>query len=761
MTYKNGGDKNMSVTELIDYLITNYGKIHKTKTRTRLRQDILDFFKCDVEPTLNQTQVSKYKERYIKMLNVINNEDAYYSITKAKELLGVTNATIHKYEKRELLTCYCVVSNITYYKKEEVDSLIAFNDSVISIDELRKELNIGRTKIMTYFKDNNIALEQDLAGHYCVRKELIPELKQSITKKIIPSSLNLTPYEKFEFGIKHKNKFNKKLFETENIYKSYVKDKLSKSSNKDAHIAYVAIYDYLASALSKNVFELTVDELELLIKNNNKKTYNKQLTPFLALHNKNANVGADFIYVYKPKTTFDKANETYTPEEWHGIKNMLTQTNNEELIIKVLDNKFLARTWLYMLLNLCTTWRKDDYINKLPSPNLLDSIGILPENFINWLKEGNAFTKTMAQSTVNDVKNKIESLQLKASKNSKRLKFIIPLNLVYHIGLLLAICESHRAIDNDNLIIGTSVVAEKPSHIRLFGSKYTEVLGNKSFSNLRCTASILTNIENKALELEIGEGYHYASVMRGHTVRKETGVAKSTEIYLKHSNKDMSINKASINLFRRGSFGFISKLLLEIVYGEDFKKLSFEDKTLEISKLNENIGALNIEGLSKFVSLYREESKKIIIELLSSDKEKINTILVKLSEGKYPSKMDYTQCLKKGLTNNGCIYPNKRTCVGCCYLIPQINFLTEFKNMIYDCLDRLSKTDDINDKIRYSYSIWNSYLPVLNEANDFFNKYEEGYINSFVDLSQLQNNLINLMKDEKLIDYNNLQKMIK
>src|SRR5690625_7882595 len=110
---------------------------------------------------------------------------------------------------------------------------------------------------------------------------------------------------------------------------------------------------------------------------------------------------------------------------------------------------------------------------------------------------------------------------------------------------------------------------------------------------------------------------------------------ESTNMYIKIPDED--INKLSINLFNRGIFGYIPKILSEIVYGNTTSDLTEEtNNILKLKSVFKDI--YNIEATSGFLNSVIKQKESIIDLFISKGSEEAFETLNKLQKNFLPGK---------------------------------------------------------------------------------------------------------------------------
>lgn len=221
--------------------------------------------------------------------------------------------------------------------------------------------------------------------------------------------------------------------------------------------------------------------------------------------------------------------------------------------------------------------------------------------------------------------------------------------------------------------------------------------------------------------------------MRSHKTNYYS-MSDTTSVYLHSTYSDKELNEVTLQLYDRGTFGWLYDSMIKIV-NEDVR-LSTNDKTNIIAHLQQVLPIEKVEQLAECI--YQQNLKKevVINELLQLPTEKLKETIVKLGDGKLISKQDDIYCIKE----NGCHYLTRTDCLSCEYSIPTIHTLLSVTTEINNIFESLST--EISpykyDRLRITDKMFKLYS-VIQEVADTFG---EKYVNSFIDYVELKNKLI-------------------
>jgi len=416
--------------------------------------------------------------------------------------------------------------------------------------------------------------------------------------------------------------------------------------------------------------------------------------------------GFDIIRIFDMKER--GATETYTKEQFITLLTKLIEiVANKDNLRKLYRNWNLSTAVAYIFMHYCLAWRKMDLIAQLPTPNLKQFDGVTGgEQFIKWLESDNSISDEIADTICKGLEDTTERLRLKASKNNITLSCIISNSLAKEVATLLCINEANRQIHcckvkryrNEQHCFNQSFTESKRMQSLLkenFNIDLEEILGD-SFDNIKMTKGFLSMVKEKAEELNLAYSYYYAQVARGHTPTKGA-LAETTKIYLQ---KDIS--KASVMAFATGTMGSVAYTLLKLV-DNDFVNKSDEEQIKDIQNLNMTPYTIekNVKTISNKISViqieinnfikYEGHKEGFLKELLYGQNsygiEKRTKCLLKITKKNEIgiNRIKSKNFNEKNVTNKWCPY-NRKSCIGCEYMIALRYFIYEFEIKFNECV---------------------------------------------------------------------------
>lgn len=308
--------------------------------------------------------------------------------------------------------------------------------------------------------------------------------------------------------------------------------------------------------------------------------------------------------------TNSKEDSIYTPEIYLAYINEIM--NIERLTPLAIRVQSIANTWLYIIMHLSDLWRSSSIIDDLPIIEI-EEINITS---FSWFKN-NTLSIDQAQIIVNQVQLKVKNSI--ASKNKAVLYFHVIPELAVPFATAAVLCELHRRQKEQKLLLHTLRSGLVKKVRDKFFSRHD--LSN-SFQSIKMNRSTSTYLFYSVLE-EDGPDSDIAleltSMLRSH--KKLT----STEIYLNNTNKDGSINRVSINVFRRGHFGWLFNYIVSMASETSPTSHRLEQKTLQIEELRRRLKPYEIEAWGKFITEKKKETDQLLPNYLPCHKNISNS----------------------------------------------------------------------------------------------------------------------------------------
>lgn len=627
------------------------------------------------------------------------------------------------------------VRNVNVYVSiKEFQEFENFKNNYIDVNNFEEEGLKFRRKMaenngieVRYYKDKLYIKKSDIDKYSTLynSKRLFTEAETIYDKFLIKikygPNKNERSYPKFmayllEF-VKFINKTNKTHVPVFSLYGMYnqildsIKVDLEPNNKEENNKLFTKVIR--KSYIQKNLRSITLQFIKFLIKNKNFKLNN--------------------IYDVREKNSL----QPYEKEQFITLLAKLIEVvGDKDKLKKTYRDWNLSSIITYIFMHYCLAWRKTDLTSKLPDPNLKMIEGVTDgESFIKWLEAGNEINDALAYDICKSIEEATNRLRKISSKNEVTLCCVISEVFYKEVATLLCINKANREIHmkikskarKNNSIFNNRYLEHtnmNPLLIENFNIDLEEILGD-GFHNIRMNKGFMSLVKEKAEELNLAYSYYYAQVSRGH-VADDGALAETTKIYLQ---KDIS--KASVMAFSTGTMGSIAYTLLELI-DKEFKNKSDNDKVNAIQNLNMTPYTIenNVKIISNKISVVKREINQYFIkggyknnllkEILYSQNsygiENRTKCLVKITrDGEVGiNRIKSKNYNDKFHSTKWCPF-NKKSCIGCDYMIALRYFIYEFDLKFNHVLNDLEFAETKIDKEIAISSINELYLPVLND----------------------------------------------
>ncbi|MDQ8735802.1 hypothetical protein [Paenibacillus sp. LHD-38] len=504
---------------------------------------------------------------------------------------------------------------------------------------------------------------------------------------------------------------------------SSLKLSISKASIRkkaDDTSKYIKIFIEWLSLINKKRFMLSDSELEFLLMRQDIPSYAKEtISKFIEYCDSVNDIKRNKKFkVFRTSKRFDSNEESiYEPEIYERY--MFFVHDIDVLTERSLFSQLHANAWLFIIMHLTDVWRAPDIVTNMPDVDT-EEIGI---SSLEWF-DHNKLSIYQAQTIVNQVQLKIKNAIV--SKTKQLLKFYVIPDLIIPFATAAVLSELHRRDKQHSTLLGNQLknglsVKKKKEIFKDFPTLVTFESRKMNRSTLTYLFYSVTEEDGPDADLAL----EFNRITRSH-VKDST----SPEIYVRNTNKDGSLNRVSINVFRRGHFGWLFNYL--VLMGSDQTQYvqGIENKTELIQSLRDRWKPHEIEAWGIFLTKKIEQKESIILKLSKLPKDIFKKIIRDILKGDLPSRTDGGQCL----VYPECSYPNKKSCMDCGLFIPQFYVMTEavvelkrLRDSITDCKYEATLQRDTK---RFLYI----YL-LINEAYQAFGK---EYVDSFIDRKDLK-----------------------
>lgn len=625
--------------------------------------------------------------------------------------------------------------SVRYVSEIELENISKILNNSISIQDLKRMLQkefgkstFGNDATILKFLDETNVFLFDTIGRpvrrvkFHNKEQFINDLFERVRAER-NFKQTLDPYERYSLLVTEqisefdRNKYKSTIF----MYQEYVYQQLNTTTTKELINFVHHKFNTLRNILDKVNQDIhTLNDLELvdLYEKCTLVLDKKNLSSYLSFLKQKypsiCNFNDRYSRQSQPKE-YGK-DDVYTYEEWKTYSDFLT--NIDLHIEKAFDNYLYSKYWLFALLHFSIDWRSKDIV-KIPNLSMLE----IDKYTIDWFRN-NEFTLSDGQLIINVIKKHLDNT--KTFKTYARKHFIVYLHYIIPTAIAFIIVERHRRQKNLSTLFSMNKIEPY---------KLPEKLGDSiiGFNNRKANRSLLTYCHKVASETEgYSEiAYTLSSYLRSHKPNLYQ-VADTTSQYIYAKNKDGNIMDISNHLFRRGVFGWLYKVLMNLVYVDE--QMTLEEMTKEIEEIKSSVTPFGLEAISKYMELESINRKEMLNELLHTPKEELKDVVDHLLNNQLSSKEDNVYCLKY----KQCPFKTKVNCSGCRYSIPTNYSLLSVSNEIIVLLDKLDNTreDDYVSRQKYTYQI-TRLLVVLKEAKNHFDSIDKDYVNTFLSLDTI------------------------
>lgn len=496
----------------------------------------------------------------------------------------------------------------------------------------------------------------------------ISEIDAAVLKDKLEGYLSAQP------GVKSISTILKQRYSaTQKYFKEYVK-----LNNLDEASQFY-LQDFLAYYLTKDLFLYNDKELEKLI---------EQATEILSKnHGDDCIAFASWLLqkgVTRYRNTYEMTSR-YTLEDKNGaydlndyLKLMFYLFNDNyiqenEMLAQAASSKDYADTWLYLALHFICALRTTD-LERIGHPQLPRE----PEEVLAAVKEGtwdtNEARKTLLSITTRLTYLNITPNKTQRASNVSQLKFHVPESCQVLIGTLLAVCEAHYHLFEENGIDGPLIrkITDYERISRYMGEEIGEFFLERDFSSrsanksyLQAVAMLADDVLNEKFELNI-KGYFLAALARSHKGSYDE-FAQTTTAYLKDAQLgQLQPEMVAKELFERGVLSMVPSMLLTIVTRGKYKELSPNQQTKMIKTLD--LSPAEIEKtleLSVRADTRSQKALKVVVEEQMEPKQLLS-VCHRIGNSEAFSKQAESMCLLSAL-GRFCPYDDRQHCVGCTY----------------------------------------------------------------------------------------------
>ncbi|MBB6447903.1 helix-turn-helix domain-containing protein [Bacillus benzoevorans] len=637
--------------------------------------------------------------------------------------------------------------NLALAKNKQID--FQSQQGYLSTKEVAKELNISSGVVTVLIKNGKLRDAIKPGKTWKIPESSLIEYKSqkennqiSITKPDLINELN-----QFINSVQNKEH----LKETFRLYSDFTTTRLNATNGRINNVRRVfnhlkRLFSDIIINLKIEISDLPNEDIEAVMKNSSYSNPIRELfLKFLkeAFLIKGKKLDKEYVLSRKgKKSNVDIDSERYTPEVYYLFEQHVKDI--EKHISPAIKNRQYANMWVLTTMLLTNAWRPSDIIFEMPHIDI-EVINVLE---FDWFKK-NRLSPEQCQLIVNQLYLKLNNAEV--SKTNADLHFLVAPNMVNNLAYACIISELHcRALrdnatlfETERLLLGTFVlgITENPTTSGTTTHKnfFKDMPELIPFSSKKLHNSTMTYLFLDISEDE-DESELALEVVQWARSHEDINV---TAGYIKLTNKDGTLDRVSINLFKRGHFGWLYNYMVQLAFSNTGIHQSFEERTKTIEELKKEYTPIQLEAWAKTLLDYKNRKESVVRRLYKLNTEQLREIVINIYKGQMPSRDGCGQCL----SFPDCRFVNRKTCIGCINFIPQLQqVLIEAKEEFYRLIDSMKNyhTDAILK--RDTVFLFNVLL-LFNEAAETFGS---DTVNGFLSSEERKNALYSIADKLKL-----------
>ncbi|MEI3892480.1 MULTISPECIES: helix-turn-helix domain-containing protein [Bacillus] len=688
-----------------------------------------------------EQELADYINREATFKDYISIKDCAHklSCTEKEVLQMIKNGTL-KFTKKNL-------KGETFISKKDLLAFLNFkkvNEDLLTLEQASKELELPRKALLkliqneklefSSFSDTNSS-KLNSNTKFLIPKDSIDSIKASKKKTFSTTALEL--YNK-KIATLH---YREDLKSTVNLYTEFVLLKISQTRGQEDSFTdkvrslFNALNNIILN-LRTGITLLTDEEIEEVL--NTKSipiTHKQNFIQFLNYCCSKVQCIFKNTYKIQYNEKLKRDKEIYDKQTFLEF---YTYVNNIELHISMAKhNKQYAQTWLFVIMHMINGWRKSTIVTELPNLPLEEIEGLKIYD-LEQLKDS-GLSINQSQSIVNYYYMVCKNIHI--SKTGSLGQFLCNENMIMPAATALLICELHRRNPQKQERLLGSISKYSNSHTR-FNTFFNKNKNLPKFNSLIMNRSLLTHffytVTNYEKHSEIS--HELTKNLRNHRNMN------SITAYVQSTNRDGTLDDVSLNLFNRGTFGWLYNFIIDLTMDKVTENDLLENRTSIIQVLKNEYSPSQLEDISFLLLKYQNERTPIIDKLIQLPKDQVIEIIIKILKGESPSKTKHVQCI----TYPHCSFPNFDSCLNCpnavfnMYLL--INIVEELKNI------HTSIKSTSFDTIRYRDTI--RFILILDVINQAISEFGKSHIETFINFEVLEN-IITETSKYFLFDYPN------
>lgn len=756
--------------EHINEFLTNYISNNEVVNQCNITYRQLNFLVNyhNIEQIDLHTRLKLYdRKEIVEMFNkddtwlYLGEKEKFYSLKQTLQLLKISNSELTTIRKEAKLSFYNF-HNTTYYYKEEINNLLKIKQDITEkyVPSSLVSETLGEHSFRYFkYRKKPTGIERYAFNKNSPTFLLFPKseyenlLQQKEHQELLDSISYSDPLSAFYELLKiNRIKFHENSPITQQYWFNYCTDSILYNNKAKETVPYfvntlVKCTNLLSDFILDSELHLkSSNEINLgLLNSNIPISHRNILIPFInklyyGLIQDNIKSSFRIQKIRKALTSNGSADQDMDIYDYSTFKEVYSYVNNLShrepaiddglLRISLATSKFsneYAYSWLYILLHLSNAWRHRDICN----------LRMIDISFLNIKSLEEFRNRNLANDEVDKIVNLLLTKEYTVSKTNAINNFFISDNIKVAVANAYVICHlinQHCYPTLDNIINFNN---KKNNFLDTQNNNFFKGFPKEfKFKNRKMNRTLLT-IMYTLLKKEKhgGAALKIAQRLRSHKSEE------STNMYIKIPDED--INELSINLFNRGIFGYIPKILSEIVYGSTGDLTKETNNIIKLKSVFKDI--YNIEATAGFLNSVTKQKESIIELFISKGSVKAFETLNKLQKNFLPGKDEGFQCI---VSENGCLNTGL-DCKNCVYAVPNfyatVNIVSSVTNTLGQFNNNFNNTNFEVEKIKQVNLLFME-LDILNDAVDKFGEdvvlgFFEGSKQGYIRLLELLNDI--------------------
>ena len=506
---------------------------------------------------------------------------------------------------------------------------------------------------------------------------------------------------------------------TEKMLRKYAKD----SSLENDALYYLA--DFLLFFMAGDLIESTDQEIAYLMDDgydNLSKIYGDILADFVNWTHAHTKTIYQKVYFMNKHSSNENKTQAYDPDDYLEILYHLFNSDyisDNEMYTKAAESKNYVDTWLFLSLHFLCALRNTDII-RIPHPRLIDS----PKKTLELIAKG-VFSEKSARQILYSVVWHLEAIMLTPNKTKKysgipSIKIHIPASIEVHIGTLFAAAEAHfqlSGLRKDEPLI--RIISSYEQINRYMGEDIGELFLAENFHSRAANKAYMQMIFLLTDDiLDVNDEFNVKGYMLAALARSHKGsygsFARTTSIYLRDAKMNgYSPEFVAKELFERGVLSCIPSMLLKMIDGDTYNKLTVEKQTQAIRTLN--MSPMEVERAVAIMQVNMKKSVSVVNNIYSNfQRQQILEILHKIGNGEAVAKSSGCMCLMTAM-GKLCPFNDISNCPSCEYEISTKTTMFLMAQEWYRLKKLYEKSTSEIEKNRYKSLALNIVIPSIEE----------------------------------------------